>query len=271
MNSASPNADWKQPPVIEVVLGVQFDPLPALTNGHLGWFWGEMHEKFPTSDDARPIPRMVEEFGETLFGFAALDLRPQTGDSRIRMSSADRTQMVQVQNGWLIANWMKKQGHDYPGFTGVNKLFKKTSASFATFLDSRELGVLTPNLWEVTYVDHIPKGTVWDSLEDLPRVFPGLFGSGLCPKGSHEAVNATWAWRLGPETPGRLRLSVQSARTSTSPAIDVLLVKSIARGPMGYEGCPSLEVCLNLGRSAVVDTFRGLASDEAKSHWAGSD
>ena len=57
---------------------------------------------------------------------------------------------------------------------------------FSRFVSSRKLGTLRPNLWEVTYIDHIPHGTVWNSLADLPRVFPGLFGSGECANGQHE-------------------------------------------------------------------------------------
>ena len=264
-----PGSDWKRPPVIEVVLGVQFDALPALTNGHLGWFWGDMHEDFPNADDVPPIPPVVEGFGEELpFGFPALGFRHATGDSRLRMTSTDGTKMIQVQNGWLVANWTKKVDSRYPGFTGVKTLFDEAMRRFATFLKERELGVIKPNLWEVTYIDHLPVGTVWNTLADLPSVFPGLFGNGQCGSGMNEAVDCTWAWRLAPN-PGRLRLSVQSARTSSEPAQEILLVRSIARGPLGAEIAGSLDDALKFGRQSVVDTFMGLASEKAKQYWQG--
>jgi hypothetical protein len=34
--------DYERPPVVETVLGVQFDPLPDLCNAHLGAFWGTL-------------------------------------------------------------------------------------------------------------------------------------------------------------------------------------------------------------------------------------
>ncbi len=261
--------DWKRPPVIEVVLGVQFDALPALTNGHLGWFWGDMHADFPNSDDVPPIPPVVEAFGDEVpFGFPALGFRPATGDSRLRMTTDDGTRMIQVQNGWLVVNWTKKGDAEYPGFTGVKTLYDEAMRRFAAFLEERKLGVIRPNLWEVTYIDHLPAGTVWNTLADLPRVFPGLFGNGQCANGTNEAVNSTWAWRLSPQ-PGRLWVSVQSARTSSEPERDVLLVRSIARGPLGTDKAGSLDEALNFGRSSVVDAFMGLASDEAKRYWQG--
>ncbi len=261
--------EWKRPPVIEVVLGVQFDALPALTNGHLGWFWGDMHADFPNSDDVPPIPPVVETFGDDpSFGFPVLGFRPASGDSRLRMTSADGTKVIQVQNGWLVANWTKKGDTEYPGFTGVKNLFDDAMQQFAVFLKNRNLGGIKPNLWEVTYIDHIPAGTVWNTLADVPQIFPGLFGNGRCTNGTNEGVDATWAWRLSPN-PGRLRLSVQSARTSLEPQRDILLVRSVARGPLGADNDGALDDALNLGRSSVVDTFMGLTSDQAKRYWQG--
>lgn len=266
---ATARPDWKRPPVIEVVLGVRFDPLPALTNGHLGWFWGDMHDEFPNSDDVPPIPPVAESFGdEVSFGFPVLGLRRATGDSRLRMTSADGAKMIQVQNGWVVANWTKKGETEYPGFTGVKALFDNAMRRFGSFLKQRDLGEINPNLWEVTYIDHLPADTVWSTLADLPKVFPGLFGSGQCATGTNEAVDSTWAWRLSPQ-PGRLRVSVQSARTSSEPGRDILLVRSIARGPLGTDNAGSLDDALNFGRSSVVDTFMVLASDEAKRYWQG--
>lgn len=266
---ATARPDWKRPPVIEVVLGLQFDMLPALTNGHLGWFWGDMHAEFPNSDDAPPIPPVVEAFGKQApFGFPALGLRHATGDSRLRMTSADGTRMVQIQNGWLVANWTKRPDTEYPGFTGVKALFDQALNRFSSFLERRKLGAIRPNLWEVTYIDHLPVGTVWNTLADLPGIFPGLFGDGSCPAGTREAVDSTWAWHLSPH-PGRLRISVQSARTNSDPQHEILLVRSIARGPLGSDKAESLDDALNFGRSSVVDTFMGLASEKAKAYWKG--
>jgi uncharacterized protein (TIGR04255 family) len=261
----TPRKDWKRPSVIEVVLGVQFDTLPDLTNGHLGWFWGEMNGEFPKSDDVPPIPT-VEVFGEgSPFGFPGIALRERTGDSRLRMTSGDGTKMIQVQNGWLVANWTKKPTSGYPGFTEVNGLFNHAMDRFRAFLGSRSLGSIRPNLWEVTYINHIPKGTVWNDFSDLHKVFPGLFGKGYSPTGVCEAVSSSWNWRLAPH-PGRLDVTVQSAKMSETGA-DILLVRSVARGPLGGENSPTLDAYLNFGRSSVVDTFMEVTSKEAQRYW----
>lgn len=105
--------EWKRPPVIEVVLGVQFAPLEHFNNGHLGWFWREMKGEYPKATDSAPIQTVVENFGdEPEFGFPGIGFAPARGDSRLRMTSAgDGSRMIQVQNGWLVVNWMKREGN----------------------------------------------------------------------------------------------------------------------------------------------------------------
>jgi len=264
--------NWKRAPVIEVVLGVQFDALPALTNGHLGWFWGEMHDEFPFSNDAPPLQINNEEFGDRVrFGFPALGLSHATGDSRLRMMNSDKTKMIQIQNGWLIVNWTKQVSGEYPGFGGIKVMFDTAFSRFSKFLSNRNIGVLKPNMWEITYIDHIPAGTVWEKLTDVPSVFPGLLGRGECTTGISESIATEWTWRLSPK-PSRLQLSIHSGRTlsSTKQELDVLLVRTIARGPLGSD-CDKniLDDALSFGRSSVVDTFMGVVSDEAKRYWRG--
>ena len=264
-----PETDWKRPPVTEVVLGVQFDAISRLTNGHLGWFWGELHSEFPHADDVPPIAPVVEVFGDRVpYGFPMFNIRASAGDSRLRMTSTDGSRMIQVQNGWLIANWIKTGGVDYPGFDSVKSHLDSAMTRFRSFLAERDLGVIKPNLWEVTYTDQIPVGTVWDRPTDLSRVFPGLFGACDCANGAAETVDATFAFRLSP-LPGRLRMTIQSARLATEPTRDLLVVQSVARGPLKTDNSDSLDQALNFGRSSVVDTFMRLASDDAKRYWRG--
>jgi uncharacterized protein (TIGR04255 family) len=265
----TPGPDWKLPPVIEVVLAVRFEELEALTNGHLGRFWGLMQADFPYSDDVPPIPTLPEGYGDEFStGFPVLDLRHTAGESRLRMMNADRTKMIQVQNGWLIANWVKKDDSHYPGFEGVKALFDRAYNAFDSFMRDSELGSIKPMLWEVTYVDHVPRDTVWDSLADLPKVFPGLFGHGRSSYGTNELVDSTWGWSL-PEQRGHLQVSVQSVRGGLDSRQEILLVRSTARGNFRANNKFSLDEALKFGRSSVVGTFLDLASEEAKRYWKG--
>lgn len=262
---------WKRAPVVEVVVAVQFEPLQGLTNGHLGWFWGDMHQDFPRSDDVPAIPQVVEDFSGALPTFIpGFGLRRASGEARLRMTSTDGAKMVQIQNGWLVANWSKHAAVDYPGFTGVKETFDIAMHRFQSFLQARKLGVLRPTLWEVTYIDHVPKGTVWEQTSDIGKVFPGLFGGAQIPHSQSESVDATWTWRMQDQgNQGRLRLSVQSAATTGESQNEILLIRSVARGTASQQSFDSLNGALNFGRSIAVDTFMGVISEDAKRYWQG--
>ena len=54
---------YEKPPVVETVLGLQFNPLSAFTNAHLGAFWQSLGvEAWPTVTDKPPLPRQEERF-----------------------------------------------------------------------------------------------------------------------------------------------------------------------------------------------------------------
>jgi len=267
---------WKRPPVTEVIIGVQFEQLSKLTNGHLGWFWGEMHGEFPGSSDAPALPRGSVPEDENLAYLApGFVFGTATGESRLRMSSADGSRMVQVQNGWLIANWLRRdEVQEYPGYSGVKSVFDKAFQRFAAFCELRNLGTIKPNLWEVSYVDHVPRETVWTSHEDLPRVFPGLFGTGACPGGKLEGSARSASWYV-PGLPARVQMVAESSRDRDDR--DLLVIQSTARGPLKWlAGADNAEVDaanlsaqLNAGQDVLVETFKSCSSEGAKAYWRG--
>jgi len=182
------------------------------------------------------------------------------------MKSATEDRMLQVQDGWFVANWMLKKQGAYPGFSEVKMQFDAGLSRFSAFLKTRALGSVVPILWEVSYIDHIRKGTVWNTLADLPQVLPGLFAGAKCPGGTPEVVEGKWAWLLSP-VPGRLQASVQVARTDlASPESEVLAVHTLVRGPI-TDNSPSLDDCLNFGKRTAVEFFRGIVSEDAQKFW----
>ena len=59
-------ADYENPPVVESVLGVQFERLRGFKNAHLGAFWTTLDKKeWPVVADAPPLPPQFERFTES--------------------------------------------------------------------------------------------------------------------------------------------------------------------------------------------------------------
>src|SRR5687768_2022392 len=59
-----PRPHYDNPPVIEVILGVQFEPLAACSNGHLGAFWKSLGEDWTSSKDAPSLEPQFERFAD---------------------------------------------------------------------------------------------------------------------------------------------------------------------------------------------------------------
>ena len=70
---------------------------------------------------------------------------------------------IQIQNGRLHFNWLGQGGAEYPRYETVSNEFFSHLNRFKQFLAGLDLGGFKPNQWEITYVNHIPKETVWNN------------------------------------------------------------------------------------------------------------
>jgi hypothetical protein len=173
--------------------------------------------------------------------------------------------MVQVQNGRLHYNWIGRGGQDYRRYRVVRPAFDRIYATFQQFLSHQKLGALQPNQWEVTYVNHIPKGSVWNSPADWAKLFVGLPGVWGEPSEVRlESLGVTWHFEI-PERRGRLHIDLKHARLAEQEVKEVLRLTLTARGPVD-ETTP-LSVGLDLGRRVIVLTFRDITCKEAWAYW----
>lgn len=261
---------FDSPPVLETVLGVQFDAVPNLTNAHLGAFWTELGSEWPNVQDAPLLEQQVEQFGSSqTWQHLGASLRlTQNPSARLQIRDKNNERMIQVQNGRLHYNWLGQAGPEYPRYRGVRPEFDKTWTAFREFLSSRSLAEPTPNQWEVTYVNHLPKGTVWAEPSDWFKLFPGLAG----PRSSATMLalvgfGGEWHFEIEGQR-GRLHVRIWHGKVSIPDEREILRMELTARGPIDKdrEGL-SLDAGLDLGHEVIVRSFVELTSDEAHKYW----
>ncbi len=262
---------FKRPPVIETVLGVQFAPLRALTNAQLGAFWAGIQEGWPIAKHASAIPPVYEHFGGeqswSLFGshFSI----SQDPSCRLRFQNQDKTQMIQIQNGRLHFNWISTENASYPRYTLVKERFDTVYQSFLDFVSANNLGDLKPNQWEVTYVNHIRQGTVWNDLSDVSKLFRGLFS--VTPKmrmATIESIEGEWHYEIPPQR-GRLHVEIKHGKPSEKDDKEIIRMQLTARGPLSDS--LSFGDGLDLGHETIVLSFVDLTSQEAHNYWEPSN
>ena len=150
-----PLPSYTSPPVIETVLGVQFERLGNLTNAHLGAFWSCLdRSEWTDTSDAPAIQSQFEGFEETAWARVGAQLTlSQDVSSRLQIRNADRNRMIQLQNSRLHFNWLGKDGDSYPRYDTVKEGFERAYAAFAEFAKQERVGEVRPNQWEITYVN----------------------------------------------------------------------------------------------------------------------
>src|SRR5690606_34950400 len=98
----------------------------------------------------------------------------------------------------------------YPRYPGVISEFKASLDRFDTFLASRSLGILEPTQYELTYVNLIPKGDGWESLDQIGGLLPDFSWRNVSERFLPEPEQNQWNTTfLLPEQSGRLRVAIQ--------------------------------------------------------------
>ena len=74
--------------------------------------------------------------------------------------------MIQIQNSRFAYNWKHHPGSEkaYPGYEVLLPEFEDGLNKFTAFAAEADLGRLDLNQWEVIYVNHIPKGDLWQTV-----------------------------------------------------------------------------------------------------------
>jgi len=261
--------DYERPPVVETILGVQFDPLPGLTNAHLGLFWETLGEEWCHVADVQTIDPQFERFSDSAnWGDLGVQLKlTQDPASRLQIRNRDNNRMIQVQNGRLHFNWLRQGEEPYPCYQSVLDGFLSAIRSFVDFLRQQEIGDFHPNQWEVTYINHIPQNTVWNAPTDWRFFLPLSQSPDLCIP--LESFGGEWHYVIPPER-GRLHVQWRHGRRKTPAPPGIVVVLTLtSRGPLNTEGfdIDVIREGLGLGRKVIVRAFRELMSDDANSYW----
>ncbi len=262
---------FDNPPVIETVIGVQFEQIPNLTSAHFGWYWREfLGKSWVRTQETIALPDQLETFDEHARRFPFPILRPMISPSgpspRIQFINETDDRVIQIQSTRFIYNWRRREAA-YPCFKGLYPEFTGMLSRFREFLKAASLGDATFNQWEITYINHIEKGEDWKTPEDWHKILPGLF-----PLPTHssatrlERESGEIVFEIVPER-GRLYVHVSSGKSQES-GNELLALQLTARGPVTPSGpASSLEAGIELGHRVLVETFASIASASAQKLW----
>lgn len=246
---------YKKPPVNEVVCGMRFQPLDKLRVPHIGLLWDKFRADYPIIEHAPPISSPK---GELL-----IDKVTGLPLPRIWFINKTGDQLIQFQFDRFYFNW-RHRGQDYPRYNHIRNNYDSVRNTITKFFSEFNLGEIEPIEFELTYINHIPKGQIWDTMNDLPRIF-----SDFKWKKTQKLflpIPEKLAWNIEfalPEHNGHLIVNLKQAIRTVDKA--PLLVFELKAQGIGEK--ESVREWFDLAHEWIVRGFTDLTTPEIQKIW----
>lgn len=258
--------DFAEPPLSEVVLGVQFTPPKGYQSIHAGEVWGLYKDQYPTAQELPPLPPVFETFGLRTSGFSRPTFNVVNGlvPSRYWFLRSDGAELIQFQQDRLLHNWRKaaNESNPYPRFEAMATRFEAELRKLETYMHTLSSGPLEINQCEISYINDIHLGT--DQALGALGWFNFLAFQGAYP----EDLTGTFRETIRDENnkpQGRLTCELNTA--SLAGGQPILRFALTFRGAPPTSGIDSALDFIAQGRILIVKKFTELTTKEAHSIW----
>ncbi len=267
-----PNDDtvhFGRPPLTEVALSFQFEPLAAYGYAEIGLLREHFRATFPRIEYHPALPPSFETFGppSALPFLISYPFAMPGGVPRVWLLDDRGVEILQFQPDRFTRNWRKiEEGAKYPHYQAVRTAFLADLESLERFLDGRSLGRLVPNQCEVTYVNQIAAPGGFG--EVMGRVFTNWKSLGPTDFGELDSVAFSTGFVLRTDEgdpAGRMYFHASSAFDQLKQPIVQLVV--VGRGA---PRAPTIEAAtdfLDLAHARILSSFLELTTPEIHAQW----
>ncbi len=255
--------NYESPPVIEVVCGVLFKSIDALLAPHFGLLWEKYKSEYPICREVAPLTPVIERFEEA----PAIDLQLAEVPPlpRIWFVHANDNGIIQIQRDRFLHNWKKVRPEDeYPRYPKVIEMFKDRLSQFESFLRENDLGVIDPLQYEMTYINHIPKGDGWENMSEMGNVFPDFSLRVNEQRFLSEPEGMNWRTTFVlPDRAGRLHVKIRHGKRRDTGQ-SVLILDLTVRGIGNHKSPEGMWAWFDLAREWIVRGFADLTGEEVQ-------
>ena len=255
--------DFKDPPLDEVVLGVQFEPVPGFCSVHTKEVMDLYRDDYPKVQEQPLLQPQFETFG-------GANLQPsfqfQVGagpvGSRLWFVSEEENHLLQFQPDRFLTNWRKNPNlQPYPRFEGIAEVYRSNLTALATHFSSCFSYEMDINQAEVTYINILPVA----DFSEAGKWF-SLWGGGAL---NIEGLNTSFSEVIRDQSDkpfARLFHAIQSVYTidGKHKAFNLSLT---FRGKPASGDLASAAQFLAAGREAIVMRFKEITTAYAHDQW----
>lgn len=271
--------DFDRPPVVEVVLSVQFAELRAYRTIHAGILWHEhFRNAFPNVSEQPELPPTFETFGiQAPRPGLGLSITQAIGPPvpRLWFRNQEETELIQFQADRFAHNW-RKIGRDqnYPRYEYIKHQFLNEFDVISRFTSEHKIGELRPNQCEVTYVNHVAlEGD--DNIHTSPHKAFRFFAdwtpgrgdpTATLPRNEDSRFSARFVIEDGEGNPlGRLLVAADPAMDKDQKPIYRFTLT--ARGAPAKTDLDAVQSLFDVGREAIVRGFAALTTQKMHAQW----
>lgn len=249
---------YKNPPINEVVCGLQFQEPDKLRIPHIGLLWDRFRSGYPTLQHASPI---ITKKGEIL-----VDNTTGAPLPRVWFINKEDDQLIQFQIDRFYFNWRRRK-NDYPRYNHVIRNFEKVMRTVSDFFKEFDLGELKPIEYELTYINRIPKGQGWDSIDDLPHIFTDFAWDKSRDRFLQDPGKVTWMAEFElPEQKGFLNVNLKQA-TNIEDKLPLLILELKTRGNGELTETEDIRQWFDMAHEWIVRGFTDLTTPEVQQIW----
>ena len=186
--------NFSNPPVAEVALAAQFEPLEGLRAVDLGRVWDAFRDEYPDVEEHPARPPMAVEAGGLE---VSVDLLSGFEKPNLWFVKDGGDRLVQFQHDRLVVNWRRRPGEQYPRYeNAVRPMFEDAWRRLASVLGALDLGPLRPNVCEAIYINLVDSGGAWTGHSETDRVlapWSGRHSDGFLPPAAEVRLGARYA------------------------------------------------------------------------------
>ena len=256
--------DYDDPPVNEVVIGIQFEPT-IVTGAHIGLFWEDLREEFPKAAEQPPLDPKIEVLQLPRFSAPTLQFASWSG-SRHWLISEDDVQLIQIQADRLFYNWRRGSNNaPYPHFEALQEKFWSIADKWTNFLN-REGRNVKLTQWEVTYINHILTPGGEPTLTDVLSCWSGQLDRALGGPADTGRIEAQKILTANSSPWARMYVNIMTAiRSDQVPLITFEL--TVRGAPEGEDAWRTTHARLFEARRQIVTAFDTLTTEKMHAIW----
>ncbi len=248
---------YKKPPICEVVCGMQFQAVKLLIP-HIGLLWNKFRADYPNIQHAAPLT--------TAMGGVIQDKKTGLPIPRVWFINKSDDQLLQFQSDQFYFNWRRRED-DYPRYHHVIKCFESALDIVDSFFREEGLGELNPIKYELSYINHIPKGEGWDTIADLNKIFSDFIWVGSKERFLPNPDKIAWTTEFPlQESMGSLSIALKYA-TRNVDGVPLYILELSAKGIGESTDRNDFRKWFDVAHEWIVKGFTDITPPEAHKIW----